>query len=217
MKHFLIAFALALTGCGYVDYNATKAGTFTGSLFVMWVGEGGSSGDGRFLYVPNPRDPLTFVRDNGTSIQPGMMYTDGGSIPRPAQLFTGFSPWGYAPAYMVHDWIFHARQCLNDGSKDPAHEAIETLTFQDSADIIAESIKTLVETGKVQPNDVAPRVISGAVAGPVSYARWTVKGDCYEVSKADKAAAETAIPDGRKSLRRATQAGPARIVATIEF
>nr|WP_249779640.1 DUF1353 domain-containing protein [Bradyrhizobium sediminis] len=40
------------------------------------------------------------------------MYTDGGSIPRIAQIFNGLSPWGFGPAYIVHDWIFLRSQLL---------------------------------------------------------------------------------------------------------
>jgi len=116
--------ALVLAGCASVDpdYASLMAGHFKGSLVVVWVGEGGGPGDGRFLYVPDPDDPLTFKRNDpkapGAVIRPGIMYTDGGSIPKIAQAFRGFSPWGYAPAYMIHDWLFVARHCLKDGSPD---------------------------------------------------------------------------------------------------
>lgn len=56
---------LALSGCATVDYLHTPAGHFTGSVFVMWVGEGNGSGDGNFLFVPDPRDPLILTRVNG--------------------------------------------------------------------------------------------------------------------------------------------------------
>jgi hypothetical protein len=88
----------------------------------MWVGAWSpSSGDGQFVFVPNPNDPLKMSRIDqdgnvvGEPIQPGMMYTDGGSIPRIATVFKGFSPWGYAPAYMIHDWLFIAKHCVTDG------------------------------------------------------------------------------------------------------
>jgi len=41
---------------------AHPGGSFYGSVFVMWVGEGNGSGDGNFLFVPDPRDPLIFTR-----------------------------------------------------------------------------------------------------------------------------------------------------------
>jgi hypothetical protein len=64
---------------------------------MVWIGKGGGSDDDRFLYVPDPDDPLTFKRSDakapGAVIRPGVMYTDGGSIPKIAQAFRGFSPW----------------------------------------------------------------------------------------------------------------------------
>lgn len=109
----MAALGLALSGCATVDYLHTPAGQFKGTVFVMWVGEGNGSGDGNFLFVPDPRDPLIFTRADpqslGGVIQPGLMYTDGGSIPKIAQVFNGFSPWGYAPGYMIQDWLFVGR------------------------------------------------------------------------------------------------------------
>ncbi|WP_146345997.1 hypothetical protein [Falsiphaeobacter marinintestinus] len=230
---FLALSAVILTACGQVDYDKAPTGTFTGSLFVMWIGEGGRSGDGSFVFVPNPRDPLQFVRAEGhgsvSRIQPEMIYTDGGSIPRAAQLFNGFAPWGYAPAYMIHDWLFVARHCLTDETPTKAEETISAMAFQESAEIIAEAIKTLIDSGKVQQNDIAPRVISGTVAGPISYAKWEAKGACAanRVSEADKAAAEAAIPGSSKAQlsRMGRVAGdgtvvpvkPAELVATLTF
>lgn len=212
-----------LTACGQVDYNAAPEGTFTGALLVMWVGEGTQSGDGRFVFVPSPNTPLTFTRNNPdasvTTIRPEMMYTDGGSIPRAATLFNGFSPWGYAPAYMVHDWIFVARHCLTDGTPTKAERQVEGMSFIESAEIIAEAIKTLIASERVQPNDVAPRVISGTVAGPISYDRWTVKGACAEdrVSETHQRQVRAALAQraGFRTLLLADE--PAEIVSEISF
>ncbi|MGD9864376.1 MAG: hypothetical protein AB7S99_14300 [Pseudodonghicola sp.] len=224
-------FALLLAACGHVDYDATPAGEFRGSLFVMWVGEGGKAGDGRFVYVPNPRDPLRLVRGGDAPspgvIQPEMIYTDGGSIPRAGQLFNGFAPWGYAPAYMIHDWLFVARHCLTDGAPTRAEREIADMEFHESAEIIAEAIKALIASGQALPNDVAPRVIAGTVAGPISYDRWTVRGACAtdRVTEAHRAAAEAAIPGAgaaQRKLRQMTDAtgaplAAARLVTTLSF
>ncbi|MBZ9907767.1 hypothetical protein LB557_17305 [Mesorhizobium sp. BR115XR7A] len=97
---FAIGFCIAIliAGCTSVDYRKLATGDLSGSLFVMRVGEGNSSGDGNFLFVPDPRDALIFHRADpaahGATIQPGLMYTDGGSIPKIAQVFKGLSPWG---------------------------------------------------------------------------------------------------------------------------
>ncbi len=49
-----------------VDAEAARAGgtgQFSGSVVVLWLGDGpGSQGDGRFLFVPQPNDPLRFTR-----------------------------------------------------------------------------------------------------------------------------------------------------------
>ena len=227
MRIRLLITALAsalLTACGQVDYDAAPVGRFDGSLLVMWVGENTSgSGDGRFVFVPSPNRPLTFIRNNPDAtlpkIQPEMMYTDGGSIPRPVQLFNGFSPWGYAPAYMVHDWIFVARHCLTDGKPTKAEKPVAAMKFPESAEVIAEAIKTLVAEERVQKNDVAPPVISGAVAGPISYRRWVVKGACEgdRVTADHRKEAEEALArrTGRGIFR--TDVTPARIIAEITF
>ena len=196
----------ALASCGFVDYENTLPGKFSGSLFVMWIDDGGSSGDGTFVYVPNPRDPLTFTRSaDGTiqTIQPQMMYTDGGSIPRFAQVFEGFNPWGYAPAYMVHDWLFVAHQCNTDGLANAEEAKIAEMSFQESADIIAEAIKGLIEANRVKENDVSPQVISSTVAGPISRNYWEKEGACRvpRISDDDRKAAEAGIPG---SSRRET-------------
>lgn len=233
MTRLLLMFCTLMAACGQVDYDAAPVGRFDGTLFVMWIDEGGRAGDGRFVYVPNPRDPLRLTRAAGQGsvqvIQPEMMYTDGGSVPRAGQLFNGLNPWGYAPAYMVHDWIFVARHCLTDGTPTKREETIAAMTFQESAEVIAEAIKTLIASGRVRENDVAPRVIAGAVAGPVSYDRWTVEGACAgdRVSEADRAAALSGVPGasqarlrGMKRLDADGKPGPvkpARLVSVLSF
>lgn len=201
---WIAAAAALLAGCGQVDYANAPVGRFSGSLFVMWVGEGGPSGDGAFVYVPAPGNELTFTRrradGSAQAIRPTMMYTDGGSIPKIGQVFKGLSPWGYAPAYMVHDWLFRARQCVTDGKETEAERLVADMTFQQSADIIAEAIKTLQAEGRVSKDDIAPRIISGAVAGPISYQHWIKSGACPvpRVSEADELAAEAGIPGSSK-------------------
>jgi len=222
-RHLSLLTCMLLAACGIVDYQKAPVGRFDGSLLVMWVGEGGSQGDGRFAFVPSRTRPLTFHRDKSgatvTSIQPEMMYTDGGSIPKAGQLFNGFSPWGYAPAYMVHDWLFVARHCLTDGAPTNEEQKVGAMDFQESAEIIAEAIKTLIASGKVKNDDVAPRVISGVVAGPFAHDRWVVKGACKDdrVSpehrqEIDEAFARQA---GQRALRKGRAA--ATIVAEISF
>jgi hypothetical protein len=233
----MVAFVLGVTALGHcapVNYAALPEGEFSGSLFVMWVGEGGAQGDGKFVFVPNPDAPLVFRRKGAMpsvpEVRPGLMYTDGGSIPKAAQLFKGFSPWGYAPAYMVHDWLFVARHCIRDGKATEAQKALAAVDFADSAAILGEAIRTLVAERRVDPNDLAGAVITGTVNGPISRAIWDRPGQCDKraVSDAHRAEVERAFPGRSKArLRDALDApegftaparGPrARIVAEFTF
>ena len=230
----IFAAALMLpAACGHVDYEAVERGTFTGSVYVMWIDDGSpDKGDGRFLFVPVPGQELTYTRaakHGGQVIRPAMMYTDGGSIPKIGQVFKGFSPWGYAPAYMVHDWVFVAHHCVEDGKANEAEKVVETIDFPASASLLAETIKTLTLSGKVKKDDVAPWVISSAVAGPISKGLWDKEGACPvpRVSKEDEARAKAALPGGSaKMLRgmmrtlpdgRQVPEKPAQVVAVVSF
>ncbi|MDF0603898.1 hypothetical protein P1J78_24600 [Psychromarinibacter sp. C21-152] len=63
MRGLALLCCAVLSACGVVDYDRLPVGRFDGTLFVMWVGEGSDlAGDGRFVYVPLPADPLTFTR-----------------------------------------------------------------------------------------------------------------------------------------------------------
>lgn len=229
-------FAAVAAACSSVDYQKLVTGQLSGSLFVMWVGEGNSSGDGNFLFVPDPRDPLIFHRSDpdspGSTIQPGLMYTDGGSIPKIAQVFKGLSPWGYAPAYMIHDWVFIAHHCIVDGSTENRFDQVRGLEFDDSAAILGEAIKALIKARQVAPDDVAPSAITAAVGSVVAKNLWNEKGACQslQVSAKDIAAAEAAIPGSTTKARNlrvfrvpetivtaVPPAKPAKIVARVTF
>ncbi len=230
----LAGFAAMLGGCGTVDFSTLQPAALSGSLFVMWVDEGDGSGDGNFLFVPDPKDPLIFRRadphQHGAVIQPGLMYTDGGSIPKIAQLFSGLSPWGYAPAYMIHDWIFTAHHCIVDGNDSARYDEVRDVTFDDSAAILGEAVRGLVQTHQVKPNDVAGTSITTAVDSSVARDLWDTRGACagLQVSARDIARAEAATPGSSHSAKvksfrvpetgvRATSVPPARIVAHIVF
>ena len=203
-----LGLCMALSACASVDYSKLPPGTFSGSLFVMWVDEGGPSGDGNFLFVPDPEDPLIFRRSNpgnpGALIRPGLMYTDGGSIPKIAQVFKGLSPWGYAPAYMIHDWIFTARHCIVDGETNTRFDQVRDVTFKDSAEILGEAIQGLIADERVQPNDLAGSAITTAVDSAIAKRLWDERGACKAlvVKPDDVAAAEAAIPGSSRQIAR---------------
>ena len=165
-----------LAACG-VDYDSLgEDGKFTGSVIVLWV-DGGindGSGDGKFIYLPTPGDELKFVRPGAkTPLVPGAIYTDGGSIPRSLQAFRGLNPWGYAPAYVLHDWLFVAKRCFGDKHSDMNEEPVSKMKFIESAEIMGEALKALTVTNNIKPQDDAGRsAITLAVSGPVSRKLW---------------------------------------------
>jgi hypothetical protein len=119
-------------GCAARHYDRTVGGKLEGDLIVLW------RKPNRFVYIPSSENPLKFIRGtDGDVIQPDRMWTDGGSIPRPFWVFKNFSPWGYGPAFIVHDWLFHMQDC-----ELPGHEKYD---FKDSAIIMSEVMKTLLE------------------------------------------------------------------------
>ncbi len=232
MRAFLIALTVALAACGPNIYDDASVGKFSGRIFLMWIDDGGPLGDGTFVFVPVPGHELNFDRTNPEAtvdmIIPEMMYTDGGSIPRLAQAFKGFSPWGYAPAYMVHDWLFIAKNCNTDGKPIGKEPEIAKMEFEESADVMAEAIRTLVYQKMVKPNDVSEHVIPGVVGGSISRGLWEQKGACAgrRVSDADRMAATAAIPGARVSLRGQVRTLPdkrqiplkaATLISTVDF
>jgi hypothetical protein len=166
-----------LASCGSIPYEAIKPGGLRGRVLVMWVGYDD------FVYIPSPAASFTFTTTRtGKVLQPGLMYTDGGSIPRIAQIFGGFSPWGFGPAYAVHDWIFFGRHCILDGEDGPWFDDVRDVSFDESALILAEAIKTLVDYGQVRENAIAGNAISNAVDSSVARVLWDQKNACRRVS-----------------------------------
>lgn len=218
--------------CGQIDYDALPGkGRFTGSVLVVWVEENTtSSGDGKFVYVPFPGRELTFTRDVSQNpgatmsvIRPTPIYTDGGSVPRLVQPLKGFSPWGYAPAYMIHDWLFAAKRCSGDPEATPDERKVGGMPFIESAEIMGEAIKALIDQKMVEPNDVAPFAITSAVAGRISKDLWEDGQACKRLSDEHKALVDAFI-GGRGATLRAQGVRPAdragdkiRIVGVVEF
>ncbi len=174
----LIAIALTLVlGACAINYPTVGLGRLGGRVLTMWVGEND------FVYVPAPGAAFYFETSRTDSaIQPGLMYTDGGSIPRLAQALKGFSPWGFGPAYVIHDWIFFGRHCIVDGQDDKRFNDIRNISFDQSALILAEAIRTLVDYGQVPQQIFAADVISNAVDTTVARQLWDQTGACRPVS-----------------------------------
>ena len=144
MKYIKILFVstclmVLLAGCSEQHYSSVKTGKIKGSLIVEWITYD------EFRYLPHPDKPLVFTRFNNESIQPDVMITDGGSIPRVFRFMKNYSPWGYGPAFIVHDWLFMMNHC-----KLPGHEKY---TLEVSGQIMSEVIKTMMEDPKFGGKD----------------------------------------------------------------
>jgi hypothetical protein len=176
--------SLALGACAFPFFTA-QPGPIGGPVFTMWVGSD------KFVYVPGPVGKNFAFESPSTDrvIAPGMMYTDGGSIPRAFRVFKGFSPWDFGPAYIIHDWIFYGRHCFVDPD-DPRYEdarrfadvnginGSRPITFDESAHILAEVIKTLIHKGHTNPWNFAGQMISSAVDSTFALALWDARGAC---------------------------------------
>jgi hypothetical protein len=112
-------------------YQSLPTGQFRGQAQLVWIGAN------RFRFLNPAIGTFEFVPAQGRPIVPGDMETDGGSVPRQLWLLKGYSPWDYAPAYIVHDWLFERHH-----AQDPAYADI---TLQEAGLIMASGIKTLME------------------------------------------------------------------------
>lgn len=122
----------SLIGCATRHYESTVAGELEGDLIVEW------RKPNSFVFLPSSENPLRFTRGtNNEVIQPDRMWTDGGSIPRPLWVFKNYSPWGYGPAFIVHDWLFHMQDCELPG--------YTKYDLETAATIMSEVMKTLIE------------------------------------------------------------------------
>jgi Protein of unknown function (DUF1353) len=133
--------SLATLWLGDELYAELGTGTFSGCPTVRW---NGIFDDGRdaFMFLPDAAKAFTYTTSaklGSKTIAPRLMVTDGGSIPRVLWGLSDFSPWGYAPGYMIHDWLFVAHKCKIGPDN--------AWTFEQSARVLAECIKTLMETG----------------------------------------------------------------------
>jgi hypothetical protein len=153
-----------LTGCASYHYSKVKTGELHGKLIVQWYDYD------EFIFLPDQTNPLTFVRHNSKQITPGKMYTNGGSIPRPLWAIRGYSPMGYAPAFIIHDWLFVMRHC-----KLPGYEAYD---LEKTALIMSEVMKTLMEDPDYgEKSEIVLYSMYEAVRSPIAENIWE-KGEC---------------------------------------
>jgi len=167
----MLVFALASSGCASLqydrEYDRVKPGELHGKLVVQWIDPD------KFIFVPDPEEPLSFSRHNQETITPGVMYTDGGSIPRPLWSIRNYSPWGYAPAYIIHDWLFEMKHCQLPG--------YEKYDADEAALVLAEVMKTMLQKDqKAQPDKLTFYAIYEAVRSPIAQKAWD-SGKCNRV------------------------------------
>lgn len=117
-----------------VLYDRTETGELKGKIIVQWIDQD------KFEFLPDPAEPLVFKRRSGETITPARMFTDGGSVPPALRSLKSYSPWGYAPAFIIHDWLFVMAQC-----KLPGHDQFDV---DKAATIMAEAMKTVMENPK---------------------------------------------------------------------
>src|SRR6202035_300430 len=144
-------------------YDHVRVGKLEGKLLVQWLEPD------KFLFIPDTVKPLKFTRSDGKVIQPGRMLTDGGSIPRPLWILRSYSPWGYAPAFIVHDWLFVMKHCKLPG--------YDQYTHRDAADVMAEVMKTMMETGRVDVDKGTLEWMHMAVSSSIAGRLWE-NGSC---------------------------------------
>ncbi|MCP4409310.1 MAG: DUF1353 domain-containing protein [Gammaproteobacteria bacterium] len=153
-----------------IFYPKVGIGEYYGTPQVIWNGFDVKAQRPTFVYSASN---FAYTTANGRVITPGLMNTDGGSIPKVLHSIGDFTPWGYGPAYIIHDWLFVAYKCGIQPDDD--------VSFEESAEMIAEMIKTLMETGFVNydgETQIFPKskdtlyLIYQAVKSPVARALW---------------------------------------------
>jgi hypothetical protein len=140
-------------------YPDLTPGRFEGEPRLVWIAPD------LFRHEPNPDKPFRFVRHDGEIIQPGEMRTDGGSIPRPLWFVRDLSPWAYAPAFLIHDWLFDLHHC---GRTDKG--------FEEVRDIMLEGVRTLMETGVCEASRLKFDLIYAGIDSFVARQVWEKPG-----------------------------------------
>jgi hypothetical protein len=137
-----IFFAASLVGCA--SWTTYGDGLLKGRTVVQWDRED------KFIYLKTS-NPLSFkpsfLMNTNAWIVPETMYTDGGTIPRIFWSIPGLSPWGLGPAYVIHDYLFLVHRC-----HWPAPPEVAAINFEQSAQVLAEVGKALVDAGLVDNN-----------------------------------------------------------------
>jgi hypothetical protein len=139
----MLGLLTAILAAGCASFTTYGDGILKGRVLVLWDRQD------EFIYIKGS-NPVSFRpsffkgRDN---IVPETMHTDGGSVPQIFWGIPGLSPWALGPAYIIHDWIFLVHRC-----DLPAPPEVKAITFDQSAQILAEVGKSLVDAGLIKDN-----------------------------------------------------------------
>ena len=140
-------------------YPDFPVGRFEGEPHLVWIKPD------LFRHEPDGDQPFRFVCANGNVIEPGVMITDGGSIPRALWFVKDLSPWSYGPAFLIHDWLFDLHHCDKDSRP-----------FEEVRDIMLEGVKTLMETKVCDSSRLAFDLIYSGIDSPAARLLWDKPG-----------------------------------------
>jgi hypothetical protein len=210
LKAIAVAAALlvpaAIPGCDMFSgwfYDRTEVGTLKGRLVIEWIDQD------RFIFLPDAQDPLTFTRKNNEVIRPERMYTDGGTIPTALRAIKSYSPWGYAPAFIVHDWLFVTKHCKVAG--------YESYDLDKAATVMAEVMKTVMENPKYGgPNKLVHYSMYEAVRSPKAKEYWD-SGACDTPSGPRSMSGPAIARRSVRPMESAQPSDPTRQRVVIQF
>jgi hypothetical protein len=175
-------------------YDSTDTGQLKGKLIVEWVDQD------KFIFVPDATNPLRFTRKDNSVIEPQRMYTDGGTIPPPLRAIKSYSPWGYAPAFIIHDWLFAMKHCKVPG--------FENYDVDKAATVMAEVLKTLMQDPRYGgPNKLVHYSMYEAVRSQTARDYWN-SGSCETPAGAKTAAPIAAAPSSAPQAPSSTESAP---------
>lgn len=188
---FIIAMAAFMAYFNIVPSLAVqqaRAGKLEGKLIVQWLEPD------KFRFLPDTNSPLRFTRSSGTVIQPHELVTDGGTIPRALWVKRNYSPWGYAPAFIIHDWLFEMKRC--NLADNPAGD------YREAAVIMAEVMKTMAEAGSAPLDTVTLVSMHAAVTSNVAREYWE-SGLCETDTIVERSPADPGMVKMQRSPRTA--------------
>jgi len=117
-----------------------------------------------FEFIPKRANPFRFTRANGEQIEPRHMFTDGGSIPRLFRWSNDLDPWGFAPAFLLHDYEFDLHHC-----------GIGQKSFEDVRDMMMEAVRTLMNMGLCPSSSVVFGMLSLGIDSIVARRLWNAQ------------------------------------------